>query len=89
LPISIFTSCLQPCKEIKGVLGVASFEIFDPFVDRPVQGCPLFDIQVVAAASKHVIDEHKLDHLALGQIGGLVEQEAAVVDVGFERRHRF
>jgi hypothetical protein len=31
----------------------------------------------------------QVHHLALGQIGGRVENEAAIVDVGLERLHRF
>lgn len=45
-------------------------------------------VEVIAPRRKHFIDGQKLDHFTLGQIGGLIEEDAAVVDVGSKGLHR-
>jgi ribosomal protein S27AE len=52
-----------------------------------MQGGPFVVVEVVAPAAPHLIETHKLDHFPLGQVGGLIEDEAPVVDVSFERLH--
>jgi hypothetical protein len=52
-----------------------------------VQGSSLFFIEVVPATVEHLVESNELDHLPFGQVGGLVEDETTVVDMGSERLH--
>jgi hypothetical protein len=53
-----------------------------------VQACPFLLVQTVAASGKDLVNRKKLYFLALGKVGGLVQHEPAVVNVGLERLHR-
>jgi hypothetical protein len=53
-----------------------------------MQGRPLLIVEVVPPVREHLVQRHELDHFPFGQIRGLIEDEAPVVDVGFERLHR-
>jgi hypothetical protein len=54
-----------------------------------VQSRPFLVVEIVTAKGEDLVERHELDDVALGQVGGLVEHEPAVVDVSFERLHRF
>ena len=87
MPISIFTPLPQSSDELESIHGVAVLEVLDARFDGAVQGGPLFVIEVVAATSEHLINGHQLDDLAFGQVGGLIEDEPAIVDMGPEGLH--
>lgn len=53
-----------------------------------MESSSVFVIEVIATHRKHFIDGQKLDHFTLGQIGGFIEEDAAVVDVGSKGLHR-
>jgi hypothetical protein len=72
-----------------GIDEVPSLHLLDPLTQSLVKLGPLVVVEVVPAVGEHVVERHQLDHLALGQVGGLVEDETPVVDVGFEGLHRF
>jgi len=57
--------------------------LLDALANRLMQRSPLVVIHVFALHGVQV------DHLPLRQVGRFVEDEAPVVDVGFERLHRF
>gem|GEM_PF-3773936 len=50
-----------------------------------MEGGSFFGIEALCSCG---VRGHQLDHLPLGQIGGLVEDKAAIVDVGAKRLHR-
>ncbi|MGD0676312.1 MAG: hypothetical protein ABSC94_12910 [Polyangiaceae bacterium] len=60
-----------------------SFDGLAALADRVVQRVALLVAHVVG------IDGLRVHDLALGQVGGLVEHETAVVNAGLERLHRF
>src|SRR5579859_870553 len=77
-----FTSNSELRDEFEAVDVVAALDVFGAFVDRLKQARLLLRIEAV-------LHQHQLHFGALGQVGRLVEHEPAVVDVGFERLHRF
>jgi hypothetical protein len=46
---------------------------------RVVQPCPLFVVKVVAATGKYFVERHQL-HVAVRQIGWLIENDATVAN---------
>jgi uncharacterized protein (DUF433 family) len=67
------------------VLGLPLIGFGDGSLKLGMQRCPVFVVQVVRLVGQDAADGLQVDHLPLGKIGGLVEDEAPVLDVGFER----
>ena len=69
-------------------LGRASrVDVFEPPVDGRVQPLALLGVEVVRAVGEHLVEGNELDDLAVGQIGGLVQQKPATSNVCLERPH--
>ena len=66
----VFTACLQPSEEFKGILGVAVLEVLDSFLDRAMKRCSLLVVEVVAAAGQDFVERDELDLRAFGAAVG-------------------
>lgn len=71
----------------------ASAFVFSPSASKTWPLCnesslTFFVVEVVATRGQNLIDWDELNDFTFRQVGGLVEYEAAVVDVSFERLHR-
>jgi hypothetical protein len=72
----------QAGERFVGVDELPAVHLLDALTDRGVQRLAFFVAHVIA------VDGLQVHDLTLGQIGGLVEHEPAVVDMSFERLHR-
>ena len=57
----------------------------EPPVDGRVQPLAILGVEVVPAVGEHLVEGDELDDLAVGQIGGFVQQKPANSNVGLER----
>ena len=71
-----------------GVDELASLHLLDALSKGLVKLPPLFFVQIVPAPGQHLVNGNEIDNLALGQIGGRVQNESAVVDLGLQGLHR-
>lgn len=70
-----------------GVNELACLHLLDALSKGVVKPVPLFFVQIVPATGEHLVDRNEIDNLTLGQVGGLVEDESAVVDLGLQGLH--
>ncbi len=71
-----------------GIDGLACLQLADALTKRLMQPPSFLVIEVITTGRQHFIDGYKLEHFTLGQVGGFVEEDAAVVDVGSKWLHR-
>ena len=74
--------------EILGVYVVTFTGSRYALVQGLMQRLPFFIIEVVVSITDACIHRLQVDDLTLGQTGGLVDHEAAIVDMGLDRLHR-
>ncbi|MGK3960205.1 hypothetical protein WMF38_45045 [Sorangium sp. So ce118] len=71
-------------EHLLGIDRVARVVLRDALGQRHVEGLALVVIELVELVSP---DRDEIRHGSLGQLGGLVEDEAAVSYTGFQREH--
>lgn len=77
----------QRGERLGSVNCLSGLHLTNALAEGLVEPLALLGVEVVATVRENIIDRHQLDDFALGEIGGLVEDEASVLHMGSERLH--